>query len=140
MLLGVFMLEACEQNTSVENDMKIERKTAITAELEEMLTAHRQKMALVDIEIVTNLLELYRLDAGTYPSTEPGLKALFARPPNAENWRGPYGNNPGVLLDPWHHPLLYRNPSRRGGKAFDLCSYGARGQLDGAGEDTMICN
>src|SRR5579871_2849123 len=35
-------------------------------------------------------LGLYKLDVGTYPSTDQGLQALRVKPNDAANWSGPY--------------------------------------------------
>jgi general secretion pathway protein G len=40
----------------------------------------RATAARADIEAVGNALELYRLDNGTYPSTDQGLEALVSQP------------------------------------------------------------
>ena len=83
------------------------------------------------------MLDLYKLDLGSYPSGELGLQALVQRPAGATAWNGPYLRGEGVPIDPWNRPYLYRNPSTRTGREFDLCSRGPNG--DAAG-DSMICN
>jgi general secretion pathway protein G len=42
-----------------------------------------------------------------------------------------------VPQDPWSRPYVYRRPSERPGKDYDLCSAGPNG--DATGSD-MICN
>ena len=80
-------------------------------------------------------MELYKLDIGSFPSTDQGLQALAARPAGVSNWNGPYVKGDAAPLDPWNHAYLYRNPSQRAGHDYDLCSAGASG--DSA---TQICN
>ncbi|MBB2202584.1 type II secretion system major pseudopilin GspG [Gluconacetobacter tumulisoli] len=99
----------------------------------------RNSVARQSIQRLGQVLDLYRLDAGNYPSTEEGLKALVERPADAENWNGPYVKEGGEPLDPWHHPYLYRNPSERAGHEYDLCSAGANGG-NAANAATQICN
>lgn len=84
------------------------------------------------------MLDLYKLDVGSYPSTDEGLQALVTRPPDAETWNGPYVKDGRAPLDPWNHPYVYRNPSERAGHDYDLCSAGPGGRSD----DTthQICN
>jgi general secretion pathway protein G len=99
------------------------------------LGSARTSVARQSIERITSLLDMYKLDVGTYPSTDQGLRALVTSPSDATNWNGPYvkGNVP---LDPWNHSYVYREPSSRDGHDFDLCSEGASGK---GGQDE-ICN
>ncbi|MBP0494957.1 type II secretion system major pseudopilin GspG [Roseomonas indoligenes] len=97
----------------------------------------RNSVARQSIERIVSILDLYRLDAGRYPSTEEGLQALVQRPSGATSWNGPYLRGEGVPVDPWNRPYEYRSPSTRSGKEFDLCSRGADGSGTG---DSLICN
>ena len=96
----------------------------------------RVNIAKQSIERLSSVLDLYRLDIGSYPSTEQGLAALTARPPGASNWNGPYVQGGNVPVDAWTHPYTYRNPSQRSGHDYDLCSLGP----NGTGGDAQICN
>lgn len=99
-------------------------------------------VARQSVQRLGGVLDLYRLDMGSYPSTEQGLQALVVRPPGAAAWSGPYlKNDQQPLLDPWNHPYLYRSPSSRPGHDYDLCSRGPNAQAgDAAGQEGMICN
>ena len=99
-------------------------------------------VAKQSIQRLAGVLDLYRLDMGAYPSTEQGLQALVARPSAAAAWNGPYLKaEAGPPLDPWNRPYLYRNPSTRPGRDFDLCSRGPNAQGgDSVGAEGMICN
>jgi general secretion pathway protein G len=96
----------------------------------------RISVAKQSIERIGSVLDMYKLDAGNYPSTDQGLRALVDRPTGANNWNGPYvkGAEP---VDPWNHPYIYRNPSSREGHDYDLCSAGPSGSAAGA---DAICN
>ena len=48
------------------------------------------KMAQAQIDALEKALHQYRLDVGSYPSTENGLAALVTRPSNEARWQGPY--------------------------------------------------
>lgn len=97
----------------------------------------RNSVAKQSIERIMSVLDIYKLDTGSYPSTEQGLGALVTRPTGISNWNGPYLRGDALPIDPWSHPYIYRNPSTRAGKELDICSRGPNG--DAAG-DNLICN
>lgn len=97
----------------------------------------RVSVAKQSIERIGMVLDLYNLDMGSYPSTEQGLEALIKKPAQAANWNGPYLKAEAVPLDPWNQPYVYRSPSERPNKDYDLCSKG--GSADSANK-TMLCN
>lgn len=101
----------------------------------------RVSVAKQSIESLGAVLDLYRLDAGAYPTTEQGLQALVTRPTGASpTWSGPYVKGDRLPLDAWNRPYVYRSPSTRPGRDYDLCSQGPSGQA-GSGEQTgSICN
>lgn len=92
--------------------------------------------AAIQIERLSGILDLYRLEVGSYPSTEEGLQALVERPIDAENWNGPYIKKADALIDPWGRAYVYRRPGEHGD--FDLYSLGADGSEGGEGEDRDI--
>ena len=88
-------------------------------------------------------LDIYKLDVGTYPTTEQGLQALVEKPLDATGWSGPYIKGGKVPLDPWNRPYSYREPSTRAGHDYDLCSAGSSVRSDSSGEAGaagVICN
>ena len=99
-------------------------------------------VAKQSIQRLGGVLDLYRLDMGSYPTTEQGLQALITRPSGATAWNGPYLKaEQGPPLDPWNHPYLYRNPSMRPGRDYDLCSRGPNAQgSESLSAEGMICN
>ena len=97
----------------------------------------RVSVARQSIERVAAVLDLYKLDTGAYPSTDQGIAALVQRPGSVQNWNGPYLRGDASPQDPWNHPYLYRNPSTRAGKEFDLCSRGPNNDAQG---ESLICN
>lgn len=101
------------------------------------LSGARNSIAKQSIERISSVLDLYKLDVGSYPSSDQGLAALVQKPSGADTWNGPYFKGDGVPLDPWNHPYIYRIPSERVGHDFDLCSLGASGN---AGQGGTICN
>ncbi len=82
-------------------------------------------------------LAQFRLDVGSYPSTEQGLKALITKPNNLTKWDGPYLDK-ALPPDPWGHPYAYKAPGEHG--EFDLASMGRDGRPGGDGLDADITN
>jgi general secretion pathway protein G len=81
-------------------------------------------------------LGAYKLDTGTYPSTEQGLNALRVKPESANQWAGPYLPQ-DVPLDPWGRPYLYKYPGEHGDEP-DVISLGADGEPGGEGDNADI--
>ena len=102
------------------------------------LGSSRTKTAHLQIEQLAAALDLYRLDTGTYPSTEQGLRALVAPPPGDTGWHGPYLKKGDVPVDPWGHPYHYRQPGQHG--EYDLYSLGSDNQEGGEGEAQDVTN
>jgi general secretion pathway protein G len=92
--------------------------------------------ARVQINNFKGALGQYKLDTGTFPSTEQGLQALRVPPPNIPQWAGPYLQM-DVPLDPWGRPYLYKFPGDHGDEP-DIVSLGADGQPGGDGENVDI--
>ena len=99
----------------------------------------RNSVAKQSVERIASVLDLYKLDVGAYPTSEEGLSALSTKPASAPNWNGPYLKGDTQPLDPWNHPYLYRAPSTRPGREFDLCSRGQSGTATDASTG-LICN
>ncbi len=97
--------------------------------------ARRTKAAL-QIRGIETALEIYRLDNGSYPSTEQGLQALIEPPATgrlAPKWRaGGYLDKNRLPDDPWGRPFVYLHPGLHGD--FDLSSYGSDGEVGGEGD------
>jgi general secretion pathway protein G len=96
----------------------------------------KTKAAKVQIEDLSAALDMYKLDLGTYPSTEQGLKALIESPDSAKRWNGPYLRKTKMPLDPWQQEYHYVAPGEHG--KFDLYTLGSDGKEGGEGEDQDI--
>jgi len=81
-------------------------------------------------------LGAYKLETGTFPTTEQGLKALRAAPQGVSQWNGPYMQKE-IPMDPWGHPYVYKFPGDHGDEP-DIVSYGADGQPGGEGVNADI--
>ncbi|HVW08605.1 MAG TPA: type II secretion system major pseudopilin GspG [Bryobacteraceae bacterium] len=71
----------------------------------------------------------YKLDTGTFPTTEQGLAALRQQPQGLDQWHGPYLEK-DLANDPWGHPYVYKFPGDHGDEP-DVLSYGADGAPGG---------
>ena len=91
------------------------------------------KAAKVQIEDLAQTLDMYKLDVGSYPTSEQGLTALVENPGDIQRWNGPYLRKSKVPLDPWNQEYHYTSPGEHG--KFDLTSLGADGKQGGEGED-----
>jgi general secretion pathway protein G len=100
----------------------------------------KESVARQSIARIASVLDLYKLDAGSYPSTQDGLQALITQPSDDSNWAGPYLKGSNLPVDPWGHQYLYQQPSSRQGLDYDLCSLGASGKQGQPGDAGLICN
>jgi general secretion pathway protein G len=98
--------------------------------------AARPKVAKTQIGEFMTALGVYKLDTGTYPPTEVGLKALRVKPEGVNGWAGPYLPK-DIPLDPWGHPYQYKYPGDHGDEP-DIISLGADGQAGGEGINADI--
>jgi general secretion pathway protein G len=98
--------------------------------------AARRTAARAQINSFMTALGAYKLDTGTFPTSEMGLAALRVRPENVNQWTGPYLPQ-DIPLDPWGRPYLYQYPGEHGDEP-DIVSLGADGQPGGDGNDADI--
>jgi general secretion pathway protein G len=96
----------------------------------------RKTAARAQINAFATALGSYKLDTGSYPTTEQGLQALRVKPENVNNWQGPYTDKE-IDNDPWGHPYVYHFPGEHGDEP-DIMSYGADGQPGGDGTNADI--
>ena len=100
----------------------------------------RATTARTQLDLLGVALDSYRLDNGSYPTTEQGLAALRDKPtrePVPANWRGPYLRK-GVPADPWGRPYIYKSPGQQNPNRFDLLTLGRDGQPGGQEEDADL--
>lgn len=92
----------------------------------------KQLKAKMQIESIGTALKLYKLDMGSYPTTEQGLQALVSAPgtTGTSKWRkGGYLDKGKVPKDPWDNEFIFLSPGANGD--YDLISYGADGVTGG---------
>jgi general secretion pathway protein G len=93
------------------------------------------KATKAQIDALQKALDQYRIDVGSYPTTEQGLAALVGKPASETRWDGPYLAK-ALPRDPWGHDYQYRAPGEHG--EYDLLSYGRDGRPGGDGDSGDI--
>lgn len=98
--------------------------------------------AKIQIKNFETALKLYKIDNGSYPTTEQGLESLIEKPATGQvpgKYReGGYLEQKKIPLDPWGNPYMYVSPGVHGD--FDILSYGGDGREGGEGKDADIKN
>jgi general secretion pathway protein G len=96
----------------------------------------KRTAARAQIDSFMTALGAYKLDTGSFPTTDQGLAVLRVKPENTEQWAGPYLPKE-IPMDPWGHAYLYKYPGEHGDEP-DLISLGADGQAGGEGNNADI--
>jgi general secretion pathway protein G len=96
----------------------------------------RVTAARAQIHNFMGALANYKLDTGTFPTTEQGLKALRLRPEGLNQWNGPYMDQE-IPKDPWGREYAYHYPGEHGDGPDILC-YGQDGVAGGDGTNADI--
>lgn len=102
------------------------------------LGSSKTRTAQVQAQNVAAALQLFRLDAGRYPTRDEGVQALIKAPASVPLWNGPYLPGDTALRDPWGRPYQLRIPGQHG--EVDVLSLGADGAEGGSGEDRDVGN
>jgi general secretion pathway protein G len=96
--------------------------------------------AKIQIKNFETALKLYKIDNGSYPTTEQGLESLIEKPATGQipgKYReGGYLEQKKIPVDPWGNPYIYVSPGIHGD--FDILSYGGDGKEGGEGKDADI--
>lgn len=114
--------------------------TLVAPDVFRHLGTSKQTAARSQIELLGAALDAYRLDNGSYPSTEQGLTALRREPlmdPEPRDWNGPYLRKE-VPEDPWGRAYVYRSPGTESAWGYDLLTLGKDGERGGEGEDADV--
>lgn len=88
------------------------------------------KLRQVDTDFASfeSALAMYKLNAGSYPSTAQGLKALNEKPTSTPVPRRWVQVMTKVTPDPWGAPYGYRFPGKKRASEFEMVSKGPDGQ------------
>ena len=91
----------------------------------------QQVSTTAKIQAIESFLTSYKITNLAYPTQEQGLNALVTRPtaePKPRRWS--QLSKPEGIMDPWNHPLVYRNPGKHNTSGYDVFSLGADGLED----------
>lgn len=94
----------------------------------------KQKLVCVQMKSLNESLKMFRVDNGSYPTTEKSLNALIANPdPDTYATYSENGYIEGKKLpqDPWNRPYIYLNLEDK----IELISLGSDGKEGGNGAD-----
>jgi general secretion pathway protein G len=87
-----------------------------------------------DFKSFQSALAMYKLNAGSFPTTQQGLKALVEKPtstPVPRRWVQVMSKLP---TDPWDSPYIYRFPGKKRANEFEMISKGPDG-LENTADD-----
>lgn len=83
--------------------------------------------AQIQVHLFEDALDSYRMNAGSYPTTEQGLNALLVQPtsePMPQKWAGPYIKEGASAKDPWNNDYQYAYPGTHNQTKPDIWSAG----------------
>ena len=98
----------------------------------------RSETAHVQVKNIAASLQLFRLDAGRYPTAQEGLEALVKQPATVPNWNGPYLPDATAITDPWSRPYRFAAPGKHG--EVDVYTLGSDNASGGTGEARDVGN
>ena len=95
----------------------------------------RRKTTLVEIKNLKAAVRRFEGDCERFPTTAEGLRALVERPAGlAEHFQWKRYLPEDVPHDAWGQEYIYRHPSNRSDRDFDLLSLGSDGR-EGTDDD-----
>jgi general secretion pathway protein G len=96
--------------------------------------AAKLKQVESDFKSLESALQMYKLNAGTYPTSQQGLKALVDKPSGTPVPRRWVQVMTKVQPDPWGSPYSYRFPGKKRANEFEMISKGPDG-LENTADD-----
>ena len=102
--------------------------TIVVTNFSGVLSQSKSDSAMIQMQNFEQPLDLYKLNVGSYPSTDIGLEGLLNESANAPSgkWRGPYLKATEIPADPWGRPYDYTAD----GAGFKIISLGEDGTAD----------
>lgn len=97
----------------------------------------KQKLVCVQMKSIGEALKMFKIDMGTYPSTEEGMSALVKNPDSSRYTSYPksgYLDGSEPPKDPWQNAYIYIGMDN----GFELISLGGDGKEGGEDENGDI--
>ena len=94
----------------------------------------KQKLVCIQMKSLNESLKMFKVDNGSYPTSEEGLRALIENPNESEYASyaaSGYIEGKNLPKDPWNKPYIYLNTD----ETVELISLGADGKEGGKAED-----
>lgn len=94
----------------------------------------KQKLVCIQMKSLNESLKMFKVDNGTYPTSEEGLKALMINPaPDTYTSYSPssYIEGKNLPKDPWNKSYIYLNIDDN----IEIISLGSDGKEGGKGEE-----
>ncbi len=94
----------------------------------------KQKLVCIQMKSLGESLKMFKVDNGSYPTSEEGLQALIKNPNENEYTSyasSGYVEGKNLPRDPWNKPYIYLNND----ETVELISLGADGKEGGKDED-----
>ncbi|MDR2244250.1 MAG: type II secretion system major pseudopilin GspG [Burkholderiales bacterium] len=88
--------------------------------------------ARIEIQQISQTLDLFKLEVGRYPTQSEGLQALITKPSGLNRWNGPYWKKNQVPKDPWQNEYKYVVPGKNN-QPYEVISMGPDGREGGEG-------
>jgi len=89
--------------------------------------AAKVHQAVADLKSFDSALGMYHLNAGCFPTTQQGFKALVEKPtlvPAPVRWAQVLSKVP---VDPWNNEYIYRFPGKKRAGEYEIISKGRDG-------------
>ena len=99
-----------------------------------VFTSSQKQRVIQDFSAFGPALNVYRMNAGTFPSTEQGLNALVEKPTSGRIPKNYEPTLKGEQLDPWQTPYGYKFPGDHNKNDPDIWSFGPD-MIDGTDDD-----
>jgi general secretion pathway protein G len=96
--------------------------------------AAKLRQVEADFKSFDSALQMYRLNAGNFPSTQQGLEALRVKPTSSPVPRRWVQVMSTIPTDPWNSPYVYKFPGSKRANEYELISKGPDGQ-EGTADD-----
>jgi general secretion pathway protein G len=89
-------------------------------------------IARIQVQEISQALDLFKLEIGRYPTQSEGLQALVSKPSGVNRWNGPYWKQNQVPKDPWQNEYKYVVPGKNNAP-YEVISLGPDGREGGEG-------